>query len=112
MNANVASKPAKSPEGEEPSKTGTPGKPGAPDKPDPKDDLKTLPIAEVEKRLASSPDGLTGAEAAKRLTKDGPNELPVKKDECAPEVPLLFLGSDTLDDRGRGDPVGRRQTLA
>ena len=41
--------------------------------------MKTLPLAEVEKRLESSPDGLTGAEAAKRLTKDGPNELPEKK---------------------------------
>ena len=45
----------------------------------PKDDLKTLPIADVERRLASSPAGLTGAEASIRLTKDGPNELPVKK---------------------------------
>ena len=49
------------------------------DKPDGKDDLKTLPLAEVEKRLESSPDGLTQTEAAKRLTKDGPNELPEKK---------------------------------
>jgi H+-transporting ATPase len=38
-------------------------------------DLKSLPMAEVEKRLTSSPDGLTGAEAAKRLTQYGPNEL-------------------------------------
>ena len=36
-------------------------KPGA--KPEPKDDLKSLPMPEVEKRLASSPDGLTEAEA-------------------------------------------------
>jgi len=36
-----------------------------------KDDLKTLPLAEVEKRLGSSPDGLTQAEAAKRLTQYG-----------------------------------------
>ena len=49
------------------------------DKPDGKDDLKTLPLAKVEKRLESSPDGLTQTEAAKRLTKDGPNELPEKK---------------------------------
>jgi H+-transporting ATPase len=54
-------------------------KPGANDKPEAKNDLKTLPLAEVEKRLESSPDGLTGAEASKRLTKDGPNELPEKK---------------------------------
>ena len=32
-------------------------KPGS--KPDAKDDLKTLPMAEVEKKLGSSPDGLT-----------------------------------------------------
>ena len=31
------------------------------------DDLKSLPFAEVEKRLGSSPDGLTQVEAEKRL---------------------------------------------
>jgi H+-transporting ATPase len=51
----------------------------AKDKPDGKDDLRTLPLADLEKRLESSPDGLTQGEAAKRLTKDGPNELPEKK---------------------------------
>ncbi|MEO8318718.1 MAG: HAD-IC family P-type ATPase, partial [Bradyrhizobium sp.] len=45
----------------------------------PKKDLKTLPLAEVEKQLASSPDGLTQAEAQKRLTQYGPNELEEKK---------------------------------
>ena len=51
----------------------------SPSKPDPKDDLKTLPVAEVEKRLNSSPDGLTDAEAKKRLTQYGPNEITEKK---------------------------------
>jgi H+-transporting ATPase len=46
---------------------------------DPKDDLKTLPLPEVEKRLQSSPDGLTQAEAQTRLTKYGPNEIAEKK---------------------------------
>ncbi len=32
-------------------------------KPDLKDDLKSLPLAEVEKKLGSSPDGLSQAEA-------------------------------------------------
>ena len=41
-------------------------------KPDAFDDLKTLPVAEVEKRLGSSPDGLTQAEAEKRLTQYRP----------------------------------------
>ena len=44
-------------------------------KPDAKDDLKSLPLAEVEKQLGSSPDGLTQAEAQKRLTQYGPNEI-------------------------------------
>jgi H+-transporting ATPase len=48
-------------------------------KPDAKDDLKTLPIAEVEKRLSSSPDGLTDVEAKKRLAQYGPNEITEKK---------------------------------
>ena len=42
---------------------------------DAKDDLKTLPMAEVERRLGSSPDGLTVAEATTRLTKYGLNEI-------------------------------------
>lgn len=37
-------------------------------KPDAKDDLKSLPLPEVEKKLGSSPDGLSQAEAQKRLT--------------------------------------------
>ena len=52
-------------------------KPGS--KPDPKDDLKSLPLAEVEKKLSSSPDGLSQAEAEKRLTQYGPNEIEEKK---------------------------------
>jgi H+-transporting ATPase len=48
-------------------------------KPAPKDDLKTLPMAEVEKKLNSSPEGLTDAEAKKRLTQYGPNEIEEKR---------------------------------
>jgi H+-transporting ATPase len=45
-------------------------------------------MAEVEKKLASSPDGLTQAEAQKRLAQYGPNEIEEKKTN-----PLLkFLG--------------------
>jgi H+-transporting ATPase len=43
------------------------------------DNLQTLPLAEVEKELNSSPDGLTQAEAQKRLTQYGPNEIAEKK---------------------------------
>ena len=44
-----------------------------------KDDLQTLPLVEVEKKLGSSPDGLTQTEAQKRLTQYGPNEIAEKK---------------------------------
>ncbi len=43
--------------------------------PDPKHDLKSLPMAEVQNQLGSSPDGLSQAEAAKRLAQYGPNEI-------------------------------------
>ena len=52
----------------------TPGSQGAAP-----DDLKSLPLAEAMKRLHSSPWGLTQAEAQKRLTQCGPNEIEEKK---------------------------------
>jgi H+-transporting ATPase len=61
-------------------------------KPEPKDELKSLPIVEVEKRLASSPAGLTAVEASKRLAKDGPNELPVKKENALLNFLKYFWG--------------------
>jgi H+-transporting ATPase len=41
--------------------------------------LKDLPLPEMQKQLSSSPDGLSKAEAQKRLEKYGYNELPEKK---------------------------------
>ena len=38
-------------------------------------DLKSAPLAQVEKSLGYSQDGLSTAEAASRLTKYGPNEI-------------------------------------
>jgi H+-transporting ATPase len=60
--------------------------------PDAKDDLKSVPVPEVEKRLASSPDGLTQAEAEKRLTKYGPNEIEEKKDNPLLKLLTYFWG--------------------
>ena len=48
-------------------------------KPNVKEDLKTLPLAEVEKKLGSSPDGLSQSEAEKRLAQYGSNEIEEKK---------------------------------
>ena len=42
-------------------------------------ELKALPLPEVEKELESSPNGLTQAEAEKRLAQYGPNEIVEKK---------------------------------
>ncbi|HUW06965.1 MAG TPA: plasma-membrane proton-efflux P-type ATPase [Williamwhitmania sp.] len=44
-----------------------------------KNDLQSIPLDELEKRLASSPDGLTQDEAKKRLIQYGPNEIEEKK---------------------------------
>jgi H+-transporting ATPase len=44
-----------------------------------KDDLKSIPMADLQTKLESSPKGLTQAEAAKRLAHDGPNALKVVK---------------------------------
>jgi H+-transporting ATPase len=44
-----------------------------------KDDLKLLPMPELQAKLRSSPDDLSQAEAQKRLTQYGPNEIEEKK---------------------------------
>jgi H+-transporting ATPase len=77
-----------------------------------KDDLKSMPMAEVEKKLGSSEDGLSQAEAEKRLAQYGPNEIAEKKKQSVSEIPLLFLGPDTLDDRSGSDPLGSCTALA
>lgn len=43
------------------------------------EDLKSLPLSELQTKLGSSPDGLSQAEAQKRLTQYGPNEIEEKK---------------------------------
>jgi H+-transporting ATPase len=58
----------------------------------PKDDLKSLPLPEVEKQLGSSPDGLTQAEATKRLAQYGPNEIEDKKQNLLLKILSYFWG--------------------
>ncbi len=43
------------------------------------EDLKSLPLPGLEKRLESSPEGLTQAQATQRLAKEGSNEITEKK---------------------------------
>ena len=61
-------------------------------KPDAKDDLKSLPLPEVEKKLGTSPDGLTQAEAEKRLSQYGPNEIEEKKTNLLLKFLSYFWG--------------------
>jgi len=64
------SKPGPKPEPPE-SKSGS--------KPEATDDLKSLPMPQVQKKLGSTPDGLSQAEAQKRLQHYGPNEIEEQK---------------------------------
>ncbi|MBS2548428.1 HAD-IC family P-type ATPase [Catenulispora sp. NL8] len=61
-------------------------------KPDPEHDLKSLPMAEVEKQLDTSPDGLSRAEAATRLRKYGPNEIVEHKTNALLKFLSYFWG--------------------
>jgi H+-transporting ATPase len=45
-----------------------------------KNDLQSMPMPELQAKLGTSPDGLTQAEAKKRLIQYGPNEIEEKKD--------------------------------
>ncbi len=62
------------------------------DKPNGKDDLKSLPLAELQKKLESSSEGLTEAEAKKRLTHYGPNEIEEKKTNMLLKFLSYFWG--------------------
>ncbi len=57
-----------------------------------KDDLKSLPIPELLKKLDTSLDGLTQAEATKRLTQYGPNEIEEKKTNLFLKFLTYFWG--------------------
>src|ERR1700678_3922524 len=60
--------------------------------PEVENDLKSMPIAELKKRVGYSPEGLTQAEAAKRLAKDGPNEIAEKKSNACLKFLTYFWG--------------------
>jgi H+-transporting ATPase len=60
--------------------------------PNVKDDLKSLPMPEVEKKLGYSPDGLTQVEAQKRLSQYGPNEIEEKKTNLLLKFLSYFWG--------------------
>jgi len=61
-------------------------------KPTSKDDLKSISMADLQVKLQSSAKGLTQAEAAKRLTQDGPNALKVEKTNAFLKFMTYFWG--------------------
>jgi len=61
-------------------------------KPDAKDDLKALPMPELQAKLESSPDGLSQVEAQKRLAQYGPNEIEEKKTNAFLKFLSYFWG--------------------
>jgi H+-transporting ATPase len=62
-----------------------------------KEDLSTLPLTQLEKRLMTSKDGLSDAEARHRLSQYGYNELEEKE-----ENPLLKFLSYFWGPRSHG----------
>ena len=70
-----------------------PEKPRAAKKPpDTNGDLKSIPMADLEKKLQSSPGGLTDIEAKKRLAQYGPNEIAEKKTNLFLKILSYFWG--------------------
>jgi H+-transporting ATPase len=61
-------------------------------KPKSGDDLKSIPMADLQKKLGSSPDGLSQAEAQKRLTQYGPNAITEKKTNAFLKFLSYFWG--------------------
>jgi H+-transporting ATPase len=64
-------------------------------KPSPKDDkndLKSLPMPELMKKLGATADGLTQAEAQKRQAQYGPNEIAEKKTNEYLKTPSRISG--------------------
>ena len=89
--ARVARKPSslRHRKGGEPAVGEPAGRAGEPESGSPSgasDDLRSLPLTEVERQLGYSPEGLTQVEAQKRLAQYGPNEI-----EEATTSPLLAL---------------------
>lgn len=57
-----------------------------------KDDLKSVPLADLKKILAASPDGLSQAEAEKRLAQYGANEIEEKETSALLKFLSYFWG--------------------
>jgi H+-transporting ATPase len=61
-------------------------------KPNAKDDLRSIPLSELQSKLRSSPEGLSQEEAQKRLSRYGPNEIEEKKTDPFLKFLTYFWG--------------------
>jgi H+-transporting ATPase len=66
--------------------------PSTQSKPDPNEGLESMSMADLRAKLGSSDDGLTQAEAQKRLAKYGPNEIKEKKTNSVLKFLSYFWG--------------------
>jgi hypothetical protein len=85
-------------------------------KPGAKDNLKSLPMPELQAELGSSPDGLRQAEAEKRLTQYGSNEIEEKETNPFPDfvkaaVAVHGKSARNGDPRDHQGKVGQSGTL-
>ena len=76
------------------------------------DGLKTLAMPELFKKLGSSADGLTQAEATKRLTQYGPNAIAEKKSNAFLKFLSYFWGPIPWMIEAAVITLGRRPSLA
>jgi hypothetical protein len=64
-------------------------------------DLEKLDLDDVYKKLDTTPQGLSAAEAAARLTRYGRQRAAGQADQQSGKIPALLLGPHPLYDRGR-----------
>lgn len=67
--------------------------------PDAKDELKSLPMLELQKRLRASLDGLSQTEAQNRLEQYGPNEIAERPSD--PRARIAKRAYELYEQRGR-----------
>ena len=75
-------------------------------KTDARDDLKSLPMPELQAKLRSSPDGLSQAEAQKRLTQYGP--MNSTSSEAARTVEQFRTGRRRSGRFGKMNPINKQ----
>ena len=74
-------------------------------------DLAGLPLSEFQQQVGSSPAGLSAEEVQRRLTQIWLQRVGRGRSQPPAEVPLVSVGTHSLDDRNRRHPLGGRSPL-